>query len=84
MESYLSKLMSSSLPIAFWALILLWLILFAVSHVLSRKGNDLVNKQNFIVTSKTGSLVSDQNWKLAFFVSSAKTVGRFFRLREPA
>lgn len=66
METYLSNLMSSSLPIPFWALILLWLILFSVSHVLSRKGNDLANNQDFIVTGKMGELVREHNWKLTF------------------
>src|SRR5712671_1373284 len=67
MENYFSILMSNSLPIPLWGLIIIWFILFAVGHVLCRKGYDLANKQKFIVTGKTSELVREQNWKLTFF-----------------
>jgi Na+/pantothenate symporter len=67
MESYLSHLMSSSLPIATWGLVLVWLILFSFSHVLSQKGNDLVKKQSYILNGDTNELGQKQNWKLTVF-----------------
>jgi len=79
--------MSSSLPIPFWALILFWLILYAVSQVLYRKANALTKKQTLLTTGKTGELVREQNWKLsifqvlftsAIFTSAAVIGGAFF------
>lgn len=87
METYFNHLMSSSLPIPLWALILFWLILYAVSQVLFRKANALRNKQTLITTGHTGELVREQNWKLsivqvlftsAIFASATLIGGAFF------
>ena len=87
METYLNDLISSSLPIPHWALILFWLILYAVSQVLYRQANSLRHKQTLITTGNTGELVREQNWKLslvqvlltsAIFTSATLIGGAFF------
>ncbi len=67
MENYFNNLMSSSLPLPLWVLIIIWFILFIAAHILTWKGNALANQQSFIVTRKTDELVSGQNWRLTVF-----------------
>jgi len=87
METYFNNLISSTLPVPLWVLILFWFILYVVSQVLYRKAKALVNKQTLITTGKASELVREQNWKLsifqvlftsAIFTSAAFIGGAFF------
>lgn len=64
METYLTKLESSTIPLPAWAVVLGWLVIFISAHVLFKKARLLSRGQNFINIGISSGLVKEQTPKL--------------------
>ena len=64
METYLSELKASTIPLPQWGIVILWFIIFASAHVLFRKSRALSRAQEFVVTGGPPKLVREQSLRL--------------------
>jgi hypothetical protein len=67
MQEYFERLMSSSIPLPRWAVIVLWVILYTAARILFRKSGSVSEAQNHFKTESTAGLIRQQSWKLLFF-----------------
>ena len=66
MAEYLSALQSSTLPLPLPGVVVLWCLLYLLSHALARKQQAVFKShpQTFIITEEPSRLVREQSWGL--------------------
>jgi hypothetical protein len=66
MAEYLSALQSSTLPLPLPGVVVLWCLLYLLSHALARKQQAVFRShpQTFIITEEPSRLVREQSWGL--------------------
>lgn len=67
MSEYLNALQSSSLPLPFWGVVVLWCLLYSLSYALAQTQEAVAKShpQNFIATGEPTGRIREQSWKLA-------------------
>ncbi|HXT42000.1 MAG TPA: hypothetical protein VN887_18470 [Candidatus Angelobacter sp.] len=64
MQTYFSELDASTIPLAPWVIAIIWLIIFASAHVLSRKSSALSRAQGFFISGGSPVPIRTQSLRL--------------------